>query len=308
MIRISVRHGQSLANVTEVDLHTGGSEANTAVALARLGMKTAWVSRLTDNALGRRIGSDIARHGVDTRAVIWTPKDRVGTYYVEYATAPRSSSVLYDRRNSAISRLKPEELNWEFLLNTRILHLTGITPALSPTCMQAVAEAVKKAHARKVPVSFDVNYRAGLWSTGAAAKTLTPLLQNSALLIMTQDDAGGVFKLKGEPKQIVREIRKQFQAQVAVLTMGNKGALAWDGDNLWHEPGLPVQEVIDRLGAGDAFTAGLICGFLQKDLPLGLKFGVAMSAMKMGMRGDYFWASRAEVEQVIKSRGGDVRR
>ncbi|MFH1538937.1 MAG: sugar kinase [bacterium] len=308
MIRISVRQGERFENASEVDLHTAGSESNTAVALARIGMKTAWASRLTDNALGRRIEADVACHGVDTRGVIWTPKDRAGIFFVEFATPPRATSVLYDRRNSAMARLKPEELDWKFLLNTRILHLTGITPALSPTCREAVAEAVKKARAKKVPVSFDVNYRAKLWKPAAAAKTLTPLIQNSTLLIMTLDDAATVFKLKGEPEQVARAIKKRFRAGVVVLTMGGAGALSWDGENLLHEPVLPLREVVDRLGAGDAFTAGMIYGYLRKNLRLGLKFGIAMSSMKLGMRGDYFRASRAEVEQVIKSRGGDVRR
>jgi 2-dehydro-3-deoxygluconokinase len=93
-----------------------------------------------------------------------------------------------------------------------------------------------------------------------------------------------------------------------VLTIGNKGAVAWDGKRLLREPGLPVTEVVDRLGAGDAFTAGLIYGFLKEDIALGLKYGITMSAMKMGMRGDYFWAGRADVEQVINAQGGDVRR
>jgi 2-dehydro-3-deoxygluconokinase len=308
MIRVSVRPGQTLENASQVDLYTGGTESNTAVALSRLGMKTAWASRLTDNALGQRIKADIARHGVDTSRVIWTPKDRTGTYYVEFATPPRSASVTYDRQHSAISRLRPEDLDWNFLLDTRILHLTGITPALSPGCQRTVAEAVKKARTRKVPVSFDINYRSKLWKPGAAAKALSPLLRDSTLVIMTQEDADVVFKLKGEPEKVVRKIRENFHPRVAVLTMGGKGALAWDGDMLLHEPGLPLQEVIDRLGAGDAFTAGLIFGFLQNDLALGLQFGIAMSAMKMGMIGDYFWATRAEVEQVIKSRGRDVRR
>jgi 2-dehydro-3-deoxygluconokinase len=308
MIRISVRPGQTLETANRADLYSGGTESNTAVALARLGMNTAWVSRLTDNALGRRIEADVRMHGVDTSGVIWTEKDRAGTYYVEFMTPPRAVAVTYDRKNSAVSRLKPEELDWKHLLNTRVLHLTGITPALSPVCREAVALAVRKARAKKIPVSFDVNYRARLWSPKAAAKTLEPLIKSSAIAVMTKDDATTVFNLKGDPEKVVRDIRKRLNVKIAVLTVGGEGAIAWDGKKLIHEPGYPAPEMIDRLGAGDAFTAGLIYGFLKKDLGLGLKYGMAMSAMKMGMRGDYFWAGRDEVEQVIKSRGGDVRR
>jgi 2-dehydro-3-deoxygluconokinase len=308
MVRISVRAGENLDNTTSADLFTGGTESNTAVALARLGMKTAWISRLTDNPLGLRIASDIARHGVNTEKIVWTSEDRAGVYFVEFAAPPRASNVIYDRRNSAISKLKPEEIDWKFLLDTRLLHLTGITPALSPSCAKAVSEAVAKARAKKVPVSFDVNYRAKLWSPAAAAKTLAPLISNSTLLTMTLDDAATVFKFNGEPECIVREIRKTFRARAAVLTMGNKGTLAWDGETLFQEPGYRLSEAVDRLGAGDAFTAGIIYGFLKNDLSLGLKYGIAMSAMKIGMRGDYFWASRSEVEQAIAGRGSDVKR
>jgi len=308
MIRISVRPGQTLENATEVSLHTGGAEANTAIGGARLGLKTAWVSRLTDNPLGRRVAADLGRHGVDTSAVIWTREDRVGTYYVEFATPPRSSAVTYDRRYSAIARIKPTELPWKFLLNTRILHLTGITPALSPGCRRAVELAIQKARARKVPVSFDVNYRAKLWTPKAAAKVIGPMLAKATIAIMTQEDASALFALQGDPKQVVREIRKRFQCPIAVLTMGGTGCLAWDGKRLFTESGYPLSAVVDRLGAGDVFSAGFIWGYLRKDLRLGLQFGVAASAMKLGMQGDHFWSSRAEVEQVIRSRGGDVKR
>jgi 2-dehydro-3-deoxygluconokinase len=308
MMRLSVRAGQNLTNSSELDIHTGGTESNTAVALAHMGMKTAWVSRLTENALGKRMEFDIKRHGVDTSGIIWTNEDRVGSYYVEFATPPRPSAVLYDRKFSAVSRLKPSEVDWKFLLNTRLLHLTGITPALSPSCKQVVAEAKKRAQAKKIPVSFDVNYRAKLWTPEQAAKTLSPLLREADIVVMTSDDALTVFKLKGEPEHVLRKIRMMFHCQVAVLTLGGKGGLVWDGKKVLQEPGYPITEVVDRLGAGDAFTAGIIYGYLKRDLMLGLKYGIAMSAMKIGMRGDYFWAGKTEVDQVLASRGTNISR
>jgi 2-dehydro-3-deoxygluconokinase len=308
MVRISTRPGRSLAAADRVQLYTGGTESNTAAALARLGLKAAWVSRLPDNPLGRRIAADLSRHGVDVSGVVWAKNERAGIYFVEFAAPPRSTTVTYDRKNSAVSRLKPRELDWKFLLNTRILHLTGITPALSATCARAVAEAVKKARAKKVPVSFDVNYRARLWSPATAAKSLEPIMRGVTLLVMTKEDARTVFQLSGEPDEIVRAMRKRFDPKIAVLTMGGDGALAFDGKKIIKEPGFPNVAPIDRLGAGDAFTAGLIFGFLRHNLALGLKYGIAMSAMKMGMSGDYFWSGRDEVEEVVRNRGGDVRR
>jgi 2-dehydro-3-deoxygluconokinase len=308
MVRLSVRPGYNLSNTNEIDIHTGGTESNAAVALARIGMKTAWVSRLTDNALGKRIEFDIKRHGVDTSGIVWTPEDRVGAYYVEFATPPRASTVLYDRRHSAISRLKPKDLDWNFLLNTRLLHLTGITPALSPTCKTAVMEAVRRAKARRIPISFDVNYRAKLWKPAQAAKAISPLLRDCTMIIMTSDDAATLFNLKSEPETVVKRIQYLFHCKVAVLTIGGKGALVWDGNKVLSEPGFALNEVVDRLGAGDAFAAGMIYGFLANNLELGLKYGIAMSAMKIGMRGDYWWGTKAEVDQILKGREGHVSR
>ena len=308
MVRLSVRAGQNLMNTSELDIHTGGTESNTAVALSRMGMKTAWVSRLTENALGKRMEFDVKRHGVDTSGIIWTGEDRVGSYYVEFATPPRPSAVLYDRKFSAVSKLKPSEVDWKFLLNTRLLHMTGITPALSQSCRNVVAEARQKAMAKKIPVSFDVNYRAKLWKPEIAAKILAPLLREATILVMTSDDALSVFKLKGEPEHVVKKIRMMFHCKIAVLTLGGKGALVWDGKKILQEQGYPLTEVVDRLGAGDAFTAGIIYGYLNHDLLLGLKYGIAMSAMKIGMRGDYFWGRKPEVDAVLNTREGGVNR
>jgi len=308
MIRISVRSGWKFINSAEADIHIGGTESNVAIALARLGMKAAWLSRLTDNYLGRRIEADVSRHGVDTSALIWTDKDRVGAYFMEFAVPPRQTTVLYDRKHSAASKLAPEDIDWKYLLDTRIIHLTGITPALSASCRRAVAEAVKKARARKIPISFDVNYRSKLWGPRAAEKALSPLLPDCTLAIMTLDDAATVFGIEGEPEKVAVDVHERFRPRVAVITAGMKGGFAYDGKLLLREPAYSKRGIIDRVGAGDAFAAGLIFGFLRDDLQLGLRYGIATSVMKMGMHGDVFWFTRDEVEQVIKTRGGDVRR
>ena len=308
MIRVSVRSGAKFINSPEADINVGGAESNAAVALARLGMKTAWTSILTDNHLGRRIEGDISAHGVDTSAVVWTSKDRVGTYFVEFAAPPRAATVLYDRKGSAASKLGPADIDWKYLLNTRILHLTGITPALSASCKRAVTEAVEKARARKIPVAFDVNYRAKLWSPKVAAKTLAPLLPKCALVVLSITEAARIFGLEGEPEELAKAVYERFRPGAVIITTGLKGAFAWDGKTLFHEPAYKIREVVDRVGAGDAFAAGLIFGYLQGDLQLGLRYGVATSAMKLGMRGDLFWATKDEVDHVIQTRGGDVER
>jgi len=308
MLRISVRAGDKFINSTGADLHVGGAESNAAITLSRLGMKTGWVSRLTDNYLGRRIEADVSRHGVDTSEVVWTDKDRVGTCFMEFAVPPRAITALYDRANSAASRLKPEDINWDYLLNTRILHLSGITPALSKSCHRAVVEAVRNARARKVPISFDVNYRSKLWSPKAAAKAIGPLMPDCTLAIMNAEEAGTVLGVKGEPDNVAVEVYDRFHPQIVVITAGLKGSFAWDGKRLLHEPAYQNRGIIDRVGAGDAFAGGLLYGYLHDDLQLGMRFGIATSVMKMGLHGDTFWFTKEEVERVIRSRGGDIER
>lgn len=308
MVRLSVRPGETVETASRVDFFTGGSEANTAVALARMGMKTAWVSRLTQNPLGRRVAGDIARHGVDLSGLLWTDADRVGLYFVEFNPPPASASVTYDRADSAFCRVMPRDLPWPLLLDTRVLHLTGITPALSPNCRRASLAAREKAREKKVPVSFDVNFRSRLWKPAAAAKALLPLINETALLVMTEEDAGTLFKLKGAPERVVKGIKSSFKCGAAVLTMGGRGAAAWDGKRFFSAPGFERIEVIDRVGAGDAFTAGLIFGWLGGDLEAGLRYGVAASALKMGVRGDQFLGGLAEVERLAAGRTGGISR
>ena len=159
-----------------------------------------------------------------------------------------------------------------------------------------------------MPISFDVNYRAKLWKPGTAARILSPFLRQATLTVMTREDAATVFKIVGDPETVVKKIRKQLAPDIAILTMGREGALAWDGHELLYEAGRPVNEIIDRVGAGDAFAAGLIFGFLKKDLPLGLRYGMFMSSMKMGMRGDMFWGTRKDVDDAIESQTREMQR
>jgi len=166
MLRLSAPGYGRLEEAVTLDVRIGGSESNTAVALARLGLRSAWWSKLPTNPLGRRIENEIRRWGVDTSGVIWdeSPPARAGLYFLDFGVAPRGIDVYYDRAASAASALVPEEINPERIAQARLLHLTGITPALSPSCAQATERALALARQARTAVSFDVNYRAKLWS------------------------------------------------------------------------------------------------------------------------------------------------
>src|SRR5271166_4534374 len=143
MVRLSPPNFRRLEQARSLDVQAGGAELNTAVGLARLGRSSAWVSRLTDNALGRLLANHAREAGVATDHVVWTDQDRVGVYYVEFGAAPRASSVLYDRKDSAIAAIRPGMVPWERVFSgARWFHVTGITPALSASAAEVTREAL----------------------------------------------------------------------------------------------------------------------------------------------------------------------
>src|SRR6476619_1318765 len=171
MVRLSPPNFSRLEQARSLDVQVGGAELNTAVGLARLGRKTAWVSRLTDNPLGRRIANHGREAGVCTDHVVWTDDDRVGLYFLEFGAAPRASSVLYDRKNSAIAGVRPGMVPWASVLaGAKWFHVTGITPALGTGAAEATREAMQAARAAGLKTSIDLNHRVKLWSNADAGK------------------------------------------------------------------------------------------------------------------------------------------
>src|SRR6059036_1070416 len=164
MIRLSPPSFRRLEQATSLDVQVGGAELNTAVGLARLGRLTAWVSRLTRNPLGRLVANSAREAGVSTDHVVWTKDDRVGVYFLEFGAAPRASSVLYDRKGAAIAGIKPGMVAWNRVFaGSKWFHVTGITPALSPSAADATREAMQAARSAGVSTSMDLNYRVKLW-------------------------------------------------------------------------------------------------------------------------------------------------
>ncbi len=307
MIRLSVPLGHRLEDARQLDLAPGGAEGNVVFALAQLGRRCAWASALPQNPLGRLIATHLRAVGVDLSAVVWSPTGRVGLYWVEFSAPPRPIQVVYDRADSCAAHMQPDQIDWDTLLDTRLVHVTGITPAISPSCRAVVAELVQRAHAAGVPLSFDINYRARLWTEAEARETLLPLVQGVDLLFCGQADAGRIFGLSGEREGILRRLAEQTGAKNVVTTFGVDGAMAWDGQRLWHEPALPVQ-ILDRLGAGDALAAGVIHGWLNGSLAEGLRYGVVLAALILTQYGDMVLTTPDEVEMLLTSTGGGVMR
>lgn len=307
MVRLSVPVGVRLEQAKVFDVHPGGTESNVCAALAGLGRRCGWLSRLPDGPLGRLVIRGLREAGVDTGAVVMAPGTRVGTYFVEFAAPPRSSEVIYDRRDSAVTELTSAEVDWDYLLDSHILHLTGVTPALSASCADLVSEAMHRARERGVVVSFDVNYRNKLWSPEEAGSRLGALLPLVDILVCGQGDAATIFGLGGEPAEVLEGLAGLTEARHIVLTRSDQGAASVVAGALVEVAAVPV-ELVDRLGAGDGFTSGLLDGFLDGDVVAGMRRGVALAALVLGQRGDMVAATRPELEQVMSGAGGDISR
>lgn len=307
MLRFSPPDRQTFEQAPSVSVNIGGSESNLAIALSRLGLRTAWISKLVDNPLGRKIYTSIAAHGVDLSGVVWTQRGRNATYFVEMGQAPRGYRVTYDRKNSAINTLKASEINWALLKGAKVVHLTGITAALSRNCRDLVAMMIKRARKEKALVSFDVNYRAKLWSCKQADGALSPLCLGVDILFVKQEDAVNVFGVKGSPEDILRTLQSRFHCTTVILTVGKDGALCLQNDQVFRSRTFVTTE-IDRVGAGDAFAAGFLFGLLAQDAAYGLDFGAALSALKFTIPGDLVWVTRQEVENVLQANRPDIQR
>lgn len=303
MLRLSVPSGERLETAARLDVYPAGAESNVASLLARLGRRTRWVGALPENPLGRRAAGALRAAGVDLGGIVWSETGRMGTYYVEFGAPPRGIQATYDRAGSCAAALTQDDIDWEALLDTRLLHLTGITPALSVSCREIVIEALERARARGVPVSFDVNYRQKLWPEAQAAETLAPLMQGVDLLFCSGTDAARLFGCSGEMQAVAGSMRERSAAQHVVVTFGEQGALLWDGSAWLHEPARPTQ-IVDRLGAGDALAAGVIHGFLDGNLPAALRYGVTLAALALSQLGDMVVTNDKELQAL--SRGGST--
>jgi len=300
LLRLSVPAGERLEAAKQLDLYPAGAEANVMSLLARLERKTHWAGALPQNPLGRLAVNALRTASVDTSGIIWRQSGRMGTYYVEFGAPPRGIQVTYDRAHSCMTELKPDELDWDALLDTRLLHLTGITPALSSSCRKIVEEAMRQAKGRGVPVSFDVNYRQKLWSEVEAQQTLLPMIQNAELLFCSANDATRIFNCKGTTQEIAQGMLDISHAKYVIITIGEQGALLWNGKEWLHESSRATQ-IIDRLGAGDALAAGVIHGWLNGDLATGLRYGTTLAALSLSQFGDMVITNKEELLRLSLS-------
>lgn len=308
MLRLTAPAPYALEQAHQLELEVAGSESNVAIGLSRLGMRAGWISRLVDNPLGRRIANKVREHGVDVSRVAWTDTGRVGVYFLELGPSPRQTQVFYDRANSAMALMTPEEVDWDYVRSARVLHLTGITPALSLSCRAIVERALDEAHAAGVMISFDMNYRSKLWSPEEAQACLEPMMPRIDVLFCNLGDAVELFGCNDDPQEAAQFLSRRFGNEVVVVTAGSRGAVADHRGQICAADGYPV-EIADPIGAGDAFDAGFLYGYLTLDqVQHGLNMGTAFATLQMTYPGDIAWCTARELQDLAQGGPRDIAR
>lgn len=324
MMRLATPGHSRIAQANRFEITYAGGEANVAVSLAHFGHEAAFVTALPENALGDAAVASLRFHGVDTSPIVRGP-GRLGLYFIEHGASQRPSTVLYDRGHSAIAQTPASAYDWKTLFEGRqAFHTTGITPALSPACAQACGEALKTARQMGLLTSFDLNYRAKLWSRDEARQTVEGLLPLVDLVIGNEEDAKDVLGITAEKtdvaggriehaayESVARQIQERHGARMVAITLRESesasvnhfsGCLLAEGQ--FHLSRRYTIHVVDRVGGGDAFCGGLIAALLDGAAPVdALEFAVAASCLKHTIPGDFNQVSKLEVLRLV---GGDA--
>ncbi|HEY0257530.1 MAG TPA: sugar kinase [Candidatus Methylacidiphilales bacterium] len=330
MMRLATPGHVRLSQASTLEMTFGGGEANVAVSLSLLGDEAAFVTRLPGNDLGETCLQRLRGLGVDTRSIL-RGGDRIGIYFLESGASQRASTVTYDRAHSAISEINPHELDWETILRgADWFHFTGITPALSDKAAQATAEGARAARKMGLTVSCDLNFRKKLWSTEKAGRVMGGLMENVDICIANEEDGEKVFGLKARGTEITEgkidhnryvevasALAERFKFKGVAITLRESFSASHNGwSGLYFTGGKAHfsrrydMQIIDRVGGGDAFAAGLIHALGGKKTPQeAIEFAAAASCLKHSISGDFNLVHRHEVEALLAGDGsGRVQR
>jgi 2-dehydro-3-deoxygluconokinase len=327
LLRLSAPGKELILQSPRFDAHVGGAEANVAVSLTKLGHRAAVVSALPDSTLGRACADELRRHGVGTEAIAFRP-GRMGVYFLTHGAGHRPAEVLYDRSQSAFATAPRETYRWnDVLAGAAWLHVSGITPAVSASAAAAALDAMTSARTAGVGVSFDCNFRARLWAERAAeAPALLRTLCEHADIIFG-DDRDIAFMLGGKAIEGSSETRKQRAAQAAFASFRHLRLMAFTErtrhsvdvqqitgmlhgpTEAWSSRAYPLYGIVDRIGAGDAFAAGVLHGLIAGfDPQKCVDFGTAAACLKHSIPGDFNLVGAADVEALLCEQQMDVRR
>jgi 2-dehydro-3-deoxygluconokinase len=328
MLRLSPPNYKRFTQARSFDVIYGGGEANVAVSLANFGLQVEYVTRLPKNDLGLACIQYLRQYGVNTEKII-IGGERIGIYFLEVGASARASKVIYDRDNSAIATATPDMFDWEHIFEgVSWFHWTGITPAISEKLAEICLEAVKTAKSKGITISCDLNYRSKLWKYGKnPIEIMSKLVSYCDIAIGNEEDAEKLLNIKApdtnitsgkiDPSKyqsVVEEMTQEYSnlKYVAITLRGSLSAshntwsgILYDKNKMYIAPHYDIAHIIDRVGGGDSFAAGLIYGLqnFKNDPQKVLNFAVASSCLKHTIFGDFNLVS---VDEVLKIMKGDL--
>ena len=324
MLRLAPEGYYRFVQAAQFGATFGGGEANVAVSLANFGIDAAFVTKLPKHEIGQAAVNSLRQFGVDTSKIV-RGGSRVGIYFLEKGASQRASKVIYDRANSAIAAAVKEDFNWDSIFDGVCwFHFTGITPALSDNVAAITLEAAKKAREKGITVSCDLNYRKNLWSKEKAGEVMGQLMPFVDLCIANEEDAADVFNIHAKNtdvssgsinhegyKEVAQTLIDRFHFKKAAITLresisandNNWAAMYCCGGKFYFSKKYPVH-IVDRVGGGDSFGAGLIYANLKNlDPQESVEFAAAASCLKHSIEGDF---NQVSVDEIQKLAGGDA--
>ena len=320
MLRLAPENYLRFVQSEKYEATFGGAEANVAVSLANYGTDVAFITKLPEHEIGQSAVNSLRKFGVDT-SLITRGGDRVGIYYCEKGASQRPSKVIYDRAYSAIAMSREEDFDWDKIFNGATwFHFTGITPALSDSMANITLKAVKAAKEKGITVSCDLNFRKKLWNKEKANKVMSELCNYVDYCIANEEDAKDVFGIEADNTDInsgkldregyisvAKKLTDRFNFKGVAITLRESLSA---NDNNWsamlYKDGQAVfskkyaMHIVDRVGGGDSFGAGLIYSLINNYEPQkAIEFAVAASCLKHSIEGDYNMVSVKEVETLM---------
>lgn len=312
MMRLSPPDKEKISQSEIFEKNAAGSELNVVSGAAMLGVRSALVTRLPSNKLGHFMRNKIRYGNVSDDYIVYddSPKKRLGIYYYESGAYPRKSSVIYDRAESSVCSLSIDEIPSDIYDRTKIFHISSITLAISKTLRETALEMIKRFKAAGAMISFDVNYRAALWSEDEAREVIEKVFPYVDLLFVSEETSRRMLRRTGTLEEIMQGYAERYGCRLVATTQRHAvtpnrhnftSKIYCDGAFYEEEPYNGI-EVIDRIGSGDAYLAGVMYGLITHgDVRRALEIGNALSAVKCTVTGDMSASSIDEIESVIKS-------
>ncbi len=314
MLRLSPPGYERMSRGEVFDKRAGGSELNVAAGVSHLGLRTGIISKLPNNSMGAFIKNRIRFDGVSDDYLVYDTTDnaRLGIYYYEYGAAPRKPSIVYDRQNSSFTKLCVEDIPNSVFSNTRMFHTSGITLALNPDIRQVAIELIKKFKEYGAMISFDVNYRANLWTEDEAREVIKSILPYVDVLFISEETSRRMMQKTGELSDIMKSYTEDYAVKFVCTTQRTVKSpkvhdftstiYSKEHDKFYVEKPYENIDVIDRIGSGDAYVSGVLYGLLKSNDPFkALQYGNATSSVKNTIPGDLPASDLVEIDTIINN-------